>query len=296
MSTKNNPSGPPPYLMALSDLRIITHESSAVIWPRCRDRDDLEVWRCARSGVIFLRESSRSYTEGDHLSYYNEPERNTALQNCMEDDTRRAIQFRELGRNATWLDIGSGLGGFIAQVDRVCAEIIGVEPQGGLRQSANAAGLNVLSSTNEARSQNFDVVSLFHVFEHLSDPLAMLAEAKRCLKPGGTLIIEVPHARDLLLSFFDLPEFKDHTFWSEHLILHTRESLRSFLTAGGFKVKAISGFQRYPLANHLHWLARHVPGGHKHWAFMRSNELDTAYSSKLAELDANDTIIAIASV
>jgi 2-polyprenyl-3-methyl-5-hydroxy-6-metoxy-1,4-benzoquinol methylase len=244
--------------------------------------------------VIFLRESTRSYAIGDHLSYYKQPARSAALLQCAEDDTRRLVQFRELARNATWLDIGAGLGGFLEQARLVCTEVIGVEPQEGLRQSATAASLTVLASTDNASSHHFDVVSLFHVFEHLSDPLAVLAEAKRCLKPNGTLIVEVPHARDFLLSFLNLEAFKEHTFWSEHLILHTRESLRTFLTAAGFKVSAVSGFQRYPLANHLHWLARHSRGGHKHWAFLRSDPLDTAYAAKLAELDATDTLIAIA--
>jgi SAM-dependent methyltransferase len=281
-----------PHLQALIDLDLVNLDSATILWPRCRDRSDVAVWQCPHSGVIFLRESTRSYTTGDICSSYNETTRSAALRQCVEDDVRRFNSFRELAGSAKWLDVGTGLGGFLELGRGIWAEAMGVEPQEGLRQSANDAGLVVLASICDAPSNHFDVISLFHVFEHLEDPLALLAEAKRCLKLGGRLIVEVPHARDMLLSFFDNETFKRHTFWSEHLILHTRRSLATFLAAGGFTVDAVAAFQRYPLANHLHWLAKGAAGGHKHWTFLRSLDLEQAYASKLAELDASDTLIA----
>jgi SAM-dependent methyltransferase len=137
-------------------------------------------------------------------------------------------------------------------------------------------------------------VTLFHVFEHLDDPLASLRLIGRALRPGGRLVVEVPHARDFLLSFADLDAFKQFTFWSEHLILHTRRSLEVFLRAAGFVDVIVEGFQRYPLANHLHWLAKGQPGGQHHWAPLLDADVDRAYAAMLARLDVTDTLIATA--
>jgi len=57
----------------------------------------------------------------------------------------------------------------------------------------------------------------------------------------------------------DLEKFKKFTFWSEHLVLHNRFSLAAFLDSANFKNTVISGFQRYNLANHLHWLKEKKP-------------------------------------
>lgn len=116
------------------------------------------------------------------------------------------------------------------------------------------------------------------------------------MKPGAKLVIEVPHANDFLLSFLALKEFYEFTFWSEHLILHTRKSLNRFLECAGFNNVSIEGFQRYPLANHLYWLARGKPGGHVQWRQLRSHDLDLAYANILKSLDMTDTLLAVAEV
>ena len=106
--------------------------------------------------------------------------------------------------------------------------------------------------------------------------------------------MEVPHARDFLIDFVGLESFKRFTLWSEHLILHTRESLGCFLRKAGFTAVVVEGLQRYPLANHLHWLAKGQPGGHVHWRFLREPALDAAHAAQLIRLDMSDTLFASA--
>ena len=133
-------------------------------------------------------------------------------------------------------------------------------------------------------------------FEHLTDPIAMLQFIRERLVPGGLLFIEVPHARDFLISTLDCAAFKDFTFWSEHLILHTRQSLELFLSHAGFGRVVIEGFQRYPISNHLYWLARGRSGGHKKWESLNDNNLAEAYADTRARIDQTDTLIARAAV
>jgi hypothetical protein len=54
----------------------------------------------------------------------------------------------------------------------------------------------------------------------------------------------------------------------------------------------IQHIQRYPLSNHLYWLAKEEPNGHEKWAFMDCPELDKAYEQVLASLGKTDTLIA----
>ena len=86
---------------------------------------------------------------------------------------------------------------------------------------------------------------------------------KSKLKNKGKIIIEVPHAEDFLILQNELKEFKNFTFWSEHLILHTYKSLETVLLNSGFKKIKINFFQRYNFSNHLGWFLRRKPGGHE---------------------------------
>lgn len=65
--------------------------------------------------------------------------------------------------------------------------------------------------------ETFDVITMFHVFEHLKNPGKWLDEIARALKPRGILFIEVPNANDVLLSFYESEAFADFTYWSAHL-------------------------------------------------------------------------------
>ena len=114
---------------------------------------------------------------------------------------------------------------------------------------------------------------------------------------GGRILIEVPHANDFLLSFVNCEDFKQFTLWSQHLVLHTRDSLRKTLKFVGLEKIQIEGVQRYPLSNHLNWLANGKAGGHKSpLSSLDSDVLFEAYSNSLARIDATDTLVAIARV
>lgn len=99
------------------------------------------------------------------------------------------------------LDVGCGNGEFLATMKELGWETVGVETD---QQAAAVArerfGLDVrLGTLDEVGFSNdsFDAVSLSHVIEHVHDPLALLAECRRILRPGGKLIILTPNSRSL---------------------------------------------------------------------------------------------------
>ena len=105
----------------------------------------------------------------------------------------------------------------------------------------------------------------------------------------------MPHARDFLISNLRLQEFIDFTLWSQHLVLHTRDSLRLLLADAGFNNIVIQGVQRYGVSNHLHWLSTKKPGGHRSLiSALETPELQLAYQNALSKIDATDTLTVIA--
>ncbi len=281
----------------LCKLGISESDSIEAFYPRVRDRDDVSVLKCRKSGVIFLSGTSHIaqnyYQQKEDLSYWEAGSRKQALAQTYEDDYRRANQFREMICNKSWLDIGTGAGGILDLLSPVALESVAIEPQQGIRGELSKLGYKVFADIKDVQ-MSFDVITLFHVFEHFTQPLEMLKSIKQLLNPGGRVVIEVPHANDFLISSLGLDTFKAFTFWSEHLILHTRKSLEAFISRIGFVNVSIQGFQRYPLANHLYWLSRHKPGGHIAWNYLNTPALDQAYADILAKLDKTDTLIAIA--
>ncbi|MEI8012399.1 MAG: class I SAM-dependent methyltransferase [Candidatus Omnitrophota bacterium] len=282
----------------LCALNICQATSVEPFYPRVRDREDIAVLRCRRSGVIFLSRSDHMerahYESRADLAYWGEVDRKAALATTAMDDERRSAQFREMIAGKLWLDVGTGLGGILELLGSSAAGVTAVEPQAGPRECLQKRGFQVYQSLEDLPDQKADTVTLFHVFEHFTDPLESLRRIRAVMKPGARIVIEVPHARDVLLSSFENDAFKAFTFWSEHLILHTRQSLTVFLESAGFQGITVSGYQRYPLANHLYWLAKGLPDGQKAWPHLRAPDAECAYAAMLENIDQTDTLIAVA--
>lgn len=282
----------------LCELSICDEQSIVPYYPRVRDREDVSVLKCLNSGVLLLSGTDHiditHYTTQDNFSYWGAHGRNSAVLAGHEDATRRFEQFKNIVTNKKWIDVGTGVGGIMDLLAPLSSSAVAVEPQEHARTFLSELGHDVYPTIDDVPQNNFEVATLFHVFEHLSDPIGTLETLRSKMIPGAKLIVEVPHARDFLISFLDLDAFKSFTFWSEHLILHTRTSLTAFLERAGFTNITIKGYQRYPLANHLHWLAKGKPGGHIIWDHLRTLSLDTSYGDLLANIDATDTLLAIA--
>ncbi len=282
----------------LCELGISDKQSIVQFYPTVRDRKDVSVLKCQKSGVIFLSRSEHMeishYTTKNNFNYFAAQDRKAATLKGIEDTQRRASQFKYAIAGKKWLDVGTGAGGILDALSPIAHQTVAVEPQEAVRKSLVEAGYEVYPSINKIPNHDFDVITLFHVFEHLTSPIETLATLKEKMSPNAKIIIEVPHAKDFLISFLDLDAFKSFTFWSEHLLLHTCDSLRLFLEKAGFQNIVVKNYQRYPLANHLHWLSQGKPGGHIIWDFLRSTDLDAAYENLLAKLDHTDTLIATA--
>ena len=212
----------------------------------------------------------------------------------IEDDYRRASQFEKNLKNKDILDFGCGWGGFLRNIKNY-KSLSGVELR---KECINFIKNNIqkidISDNVNSFDKKFDIITMFHVLEHIPYQIETLKVLKSKLKNKGKIIIEVPHAEDFLILQEELKEFKNFTFWSEHLILHTYKSLKSILLKSGFKNINIQYYQRYNFSNHLGWFLKRKPGGHNFYKEIVSDKLNLSYCENLKKLGQTDTLIAIA--
>lgn len=143
------------------------------------------------------------------------------------------------------LDVGCGAGFFLRALDPSCWERFGVEPGERAYQMA-AAKLGrdriFFGKLTDAGLDDsfFDVVTFWSTLEHMNDPLSNLIEARRILKPGGTLIVQVPNAASYQVRLFgghwfafDVPRHRYH---------FTPPALRRALSQAGFEIYRMSFF------------------------------------------------------
>ena len=91
------------------------------------------------------------------------------------------------------LDIGAGTGEFLSVAKNDGWQTIGVEPSDKAKAIAKSKGVSFVEKTSELENHSFDVISMWHVLEHVPDLDKQIKELKRLLKPTGTLIIAVPN-------------------------------------------------------------------------------------------------------
>ena len=107
------------------------------------------------------------------------------------------------------LDIGAGTGDFLAFVKQNGWQTIGVEPSQKAKEIALKKGVDFVNETSELENQSFDVITMWHVLEHVPNLEKQIQELKRLLKPNGTLIVAVPNFKS-----FDANHYKE--FWAAY--------------------------------------------------------------------------------
>jgi SAM-dependent methyltransferase len=285
----------------LKKLGLTSKQSRVLFNERTRDVDNLKVWRDSNSGVIYIDDfytNTEEYVRGifrdDFAKKYNT---SSADFERHVNNERRFISFLQYVAKKRVADFGCGKGFFLRKIQPYCKRVIGVELEQNYVSDLNANGVECLNTLTQIDDDSLDIVVSFHVIEHLPNPLEIFSEMIRKVVSGGQILIEVPHANDFLLSTLNCEDYKQFTLWSQHLVLHTRESLRKILNFVGLEEIKIEGVQRYPLSNHLNWLANGKAGGHKSsLSSLDSDALCNAYQNALARVDATDTLVAIAKV
>ncbi len=258
-----------------------------------RDDSSLDILECLNCGLVYLSEfkhidknyyeNSDMHKKFDFYKWRNE----TKI-----DDKRRYTFIENLIINKTILDFGSGNGGFLSYTKSITKYNCGIELEKAIKPFYKKENIALFSNLQEV-DKKFDIITAFHVIEHLENPKDILEDMKRILKDDGKIIIEVPNANDILLTVYKNEAFSNFTYWSCHLFLYTQYTLSLLAKQAGLKVDFIKHIQRYPLSNHLYWLSNNKPGGHNQWGnFIDSTTLTDAYEEQLASLGATDTIIA----
>ena len=258
-----------------------------------RDNKNLEIFECCDCGLVFLSEDehiNESFYENSnmHQSFDFYKWRNETF----VDDTRRFEFLKNSLVNKKVLDFGSGNGGFLELTKNISKKVLGVELEKAIIPFYKEKKIPLENNLDNI-SDKFDIITSFHVIEHIKEPFEILNKLKNLLQDNGKLIIEVPNANDVLLTIYENEAFSNFTYWSCHLYLYTQHTLNLLAKQAGFEVEFIKHIQRYPLSNHLYWLSKNRPGGHEKWGnFFDSAELTKAYENQLASLGTTDTIIA----
>jgi len=135
----------------------------------------------------------------------------------------------------SFLDIGCGEGRFLDAVQKYGLDkknIYGIELDTKVVKELKSKGYQIfqgrVEDCNQIPESYFDLITMFHVIEHVDDPDLLIKKIYRWLSPGGTLVIETPN-----INSWDAKLFRN-TFWGgyhfpRHWNIFSQESLTQLL-------------------------------------------------------------------
>jgi SAM-dependent methyltransferase len=188
---------------------------------------------------------------------------------------KRMNAVRKYKRGGKILDVGCATGLFLAEMQKLGGwQAYGVEPGAEAAAAAvRAHGFEVhVGDLTSARYSDhmFDAVTLWDVLEHLHDPLGMMREVRRILRPHGILVMRTPSLRSWDSQVFG-------RYWAgldspRHLAIFTPVTLAALLEKAGFAVESMrtgTGSYIIFLLSLGFWLADHVESPARRAALMR---------------------------
>ncbi len=131
------------------------------------------------------------------------------------------------------LDVGASSGEFGYLLASLGCTVTGCEPNEAFgRFARERLGVNVVTgmlADVKLDPGGYDLITLFHVVEHMDDPVGSLAMFRGMLRKRGVLVIEVPNILSANMGFA-------HKWHKGHLFGYSRETLATLAERGGFEV------------------------------------------------------------
>lgn len=199
-----------------------------------------------------------------------------------------------LSPEADLLEIGGGSGAFAVSVRPHVASATVVEPDESARAFfAERLGIRSVDTVEAlAEGDRFDLVVLFHVLEHVLDPVAFVTRLGALLRPGGRIVCEVPNVHDALVSLYAVESYLPFYYQKAHLWYFSPATLRQVFERAQLSAE-IRGVQRYDLSNHVRWMLAGEPGGQGHYADVFPPGALAAYADALVAAGHADTLWAV---
>jgi len=184
---------------------------------------------CLKCGFIF---STTASTEAELELYY---QRCGKISNLSPITLKRYDElldyFESYNKNNKILDFGCGNGYFLEQAKSKGWNVYGMEYDWDANDICKEKGIIMVNSNTTLYSEEFDVIYMSEVIEHLPFPVKYLGLLNNFLRPGGIIYITTPNFNCLLRR---LQKSKWNAFHLEHISFFTSKTMKQLLIDSGF--------------------------------------------------------------
>lgn len=212
----------------------------------CKDHsvsgESFALTKCAKCELVFtnprpsIKGLSKYYESENYISHSN---KSNNLINLAYKIVRQYTLFRkiklinEYTKDKKLLDFGCGTGEFLKKCQKQNFQVTGYEPNELARRQTRQKGIELIESI-ENNKHKFDIITAWHVVEHLPDLINDMKHLRKILKKDGVMFIAVPN-----LSSLDAKHYQEN--WAgldvpRHLYHFTQKSFHSLLSQTKLKL------------------------------------------------------------
>ena len=219
--------------------------------------DHYDLYRCTLCRTEFLVESGdrppvgRTYWDAYKFELYA----NDAVQSEYESryESILAPLVDRFGPLSSVLDVGCGIGNFVRWAGERGMQATGVDVDDDAITAARERGLSAYHIDQIAEhvaEGSIDVITLWDVIEHVSDPRAFLTDVVRFLRPGGVVVLETPDVtfplRPFVIAVRKVAEpirWSDMLYYADHQTYFSGRGLSTLLGRCGLDVVEQEGMR-----------------------------------------------------
>ena len=206
-------------------------------------QEPFEIMVCEDCGLLYTTPKPSDEKLGDYYKsdeYYSHQENKKGFiprvyEAVKSVNLKHKIAIATQGKEPGWLlDIGCGVGDFLHYAEQNGWQCTGAEPSedaASIAKKRIKAEIMLPKDLEKLPDESFDVITMWHVLEHVSDLQWQVNQLNRLLKKGGRLVIALPNFRS-----YDAQYYKDK--WAaydvpRHLNHFSQDSIAKIFNING---------------------------------------------------------------